>query len=274
MTITENQARGMLLGLAVGDALGTTLEFKTVKPTDKIHTEMIGGGVFGCQPGEFTDDTSMALALGESILACMEVDPDDVMTEFVRWYRHGAHSPRGECFDIGNTTREALLTYEFSGNPYAGSTDRDASGNGALMRMAPAVILNHTMESRAIADAVMQTILTHGSRICIEASVNMAEILFDPSHLGDHFVNDPVPSGYAPESLNAAIWAVLSTDNFEKAIIAAVNLGGDADTIGAIAGQVAGRIYGVEAIPQRWIDTLMWSDKIDEMAKRLYRLGA
>src|SRR5437773_1164620 len=109
--------RGSLLGLAVGDALGTTLEFKrpgTFEPID----DMVGGGPFGLQAGEWTDDTSMALCLAESLIECRGFDPNDQMKRYVRWWREGHLSSNGICFDIGNTVRRALVAFERSGKPF------------------------------------------------------------------------------------------------------------------------------------------------------------
>jgi ADP-ribosyl-[dinitrogen reductase] hydrolase len=119
---------GALLGLAVGDALGTTLEFSP-RDTRPHHTEMGGGGPFGLQPGQWTDDTAMALALADSLLSCGGPDPADLMRRFVDWWRKGAYSCTGTCFDIGTTTREALARFERTANPFSGSPDEDSVGS-------------------------------------------------------------------------------------------------------------------------------------------------
>ena len=129
-----DRARGCLLGLAVGDALGSTLEFSR-RDSKPRQTEMTGGGPFNLRPGEWTDDTAMALALGESLVACGSLEPSDAMNRFVSWWREGAYSCTGTCFDIGVTTAEALRRYERTGDPLAGSTAEDTAGNGSLMRL-------------------------------------------------------------------------------------------------------------------------------------------
>ena len=131
----EDRYRGSLLGLAAGDALGTTLEFRapgTFEPID----DMEGGGPFGLEPGQWTDDTSMALCLAESLISCEGFNPLDQMERYRRWYREGYLSSTGTCFDIGNTVRGAIHTFERTGEPYAGPTDPRSAGNGSIMRLA------------------------------------------------------------------------------------------------------------------------------------------
>ncbi len=135
----QDRARGALLGLAVGDALGTTLEF-TERDRKPHHTEMTGGGPFGLEPGQWTDDTSMALALADSLVERRGFDPRDLMTRFVAWRKKGDYSCTGTCFDIGITTQRALTTFQRTGEPFAGSTALDDAGNGSIMRLAPAVL--------------------------------------------------------------------------------------------------------------------------------------
>ena len=131
-----DRARGALIGLAVGDALGTTLEF-TARDAEPLHTEMTGEGPFDLAAGEWTDDTAMALALAKSLTHCRGFDPADVMTRFVAWWRKGHYSCTGTCFDIGIATHQALARFERTGKPFAGSTAPDDAGNGSLMRLSP-----------------------------------------------------------------------------------------------------------------------------------------
>jgi len=135
-----DRARGALLGLAVGDALGTTIEFQ---PRDSYpkQTEMTGGGPFNLEAGQWTDDTSMALALADSLIAHPLFDATDLMDRFVRWRTKGEYSCNGKCFDIGITTAEALSRYREDGNPFAGATDEESAGNGSLMRLSPVALV-------------------------------------------------------------------------------------------------------------------------------------
>lgn len=139
MAAIRDRAIGALLGLAVGDALGTTLEFSARDGRERI-TDMVGGGPFKLEPGQWTDDTSMALALADSLIARDVLDERDLMTRFVSWMDEGAYSSNGRCFDIGNTVSAALNRFKATGDPIAGSTDPRTAGNGSLMRLAPVAI--------------------------------------------------------------------------------------------------------------------------------------
>src|ERR1051325_2937905 len=134
---TLDRYRGCLLGLAAGDALGTTLEFQHPGAFEPI-TDIVGGGPFHLKPGEWTDDTSMALCLAESLVTRRGFDPVHQLETYVRWWRDGHYSVKGRCFDIGITTSRALQRFVQTGQPYPGSTDPSAAGNGSLMRLAPA----------------------------------------------------------------------------------------------------------------------------------------
>ena len=276
---TLEQAQGMLLGLAVGDAVGTTVEFKARRTFPPV-TDMVGGGPFHLKPGEWTDDTSMALCLAESLLANRGWDPADCMNRFVDWRDGGVNSVTGACFDIGNTTCDALDRYLRDGNPYTGSTDAFSSGNGGIMRQAPAVVFCPTSEADAVELSVLQSRTTHASEDCETYARHLARLL----HHGDIWkaeatlprdcsVDRVKSSGYVRHTYEAAVWAVENTEDFRDAILKAVNLGDDADTVGAVAGQIAGRIYGENGIPEEWLDRLAWRDRIRDLARQLYALG-
>jgi ADP-ribosyl-[dinitrogen reductase] hydrolase len=158
---------GCLLGLACGDALGTTVEFRG-RDTFVPVRDMVGGGPFDLQPGQWTDDTSMALCLGKSLLDRDGFDPADQMDRYVRWWRSGYLSSTGECFDIGSTTRTALETYLCSGDPFAGSTNPRSAGNGSLMRLAPVVLFFHGDLSATIHHAAESSRTTHGAPEAVE----------------------------------------------------------------------------------------------------------
>ena len=148
-TVIRDRFRGCLLGLAVGDALGTTLEFKHPGSFEPIN-DIVGGGPFHLEPGEWTDDTSMALCLATSLLECDGFDPTDQMQRYVRWWREGYLSSTGECFDIGNTVRAALSRFIENDDPFAGSTDPMSAGNGSLMRLAPVPMYYASNAAQAI----------------------------------------------------------------------------------------------------------------------------
>ncbi|MBO1081673.1 ADP-ribosylglycohydrolase family protein [Roseomonas haemaphysalidis] len=294
-----DRATGALLGLAVGDALGTTLEF-TDRDEAPHHTEMTGGGPFNLRPGQWTDDTSMALVLAESLIRCGTLDPRDLMDGFVRWWRTGAHSCTGTCFDIGMTTAAALADFERIGDPLAGPTAEDTAGNGSLMRVAPVALFALQDPLAASRLARLQSRTTHGAPQAVEscdlfvallsAAILGADrgTLLAPSVWSGHPAVAAVAagswqgkrrgairaSGYVIHTIEAALWAIAQTHTFEDALILAVNLGEDADTVGAVTGQLAGALYGYAAIPSRWLEPLAWRDRLTALAPSLITAGA
>ena len=173
---TLDRGRGALAGLAVADALGTTLEFQA-RDALPCHTEITGGGPFGLEPGVWTDDTSMALALADSLANRDGWDAADLMDRFLRWMEHGAYSPTGRCFDIGVTTRAALSRYRRTGDPVAGPTAENTAGNGSLMRLAPVVLrfLHDPAACRRIAGEQSRT--THGAPQAVQSCQYFADLL-------------------------------------------------------------------------------------------------
>ena len=290
---------GALIGLAVGDAIGTTVEFKSRDTYPKL-TNMIGGGPFKLQPGEWTDDTAMALALTDSLIQQGQLDQTDLMQRFVAWWRQGDYSCTGSCFDIGITTSNALEQFETTGDPHSGSDDPFSAGNGALMRLAPVVLhwfgTNSDDPAELAELARQQGAVTHAATTSLEACAAYAEIMrfavtaphknavldhagnlkFGPevNHIlagswrGKHR-RDIQSSGFVLHSLEAALWCFARTSNFRDAVLLAANLGDDADTTAAITGQLAGAYYGREQIPEEWRATLAWSDKIEAMGRAL-----
>src|SRR5687768_8730110 len=174
----EDHALGALLGLAVGDALGTTLEFSS-RDSRPLQTEMRGGGPFQLKAGQWTDDTSMALALAESLAANSDFDPLDLMTRFVSWYETGAYSCTGTCFDIGVTTRQAIHRFKATGNPFAGSENPRSAGNGSIMRLAPVALNSLGERAEAARIARDQSRTTHAAAQCVEACDFLVQILLD-----------------------------------------------------------------------------------------------
>jgi ADP-ribosyl-[dinitrogen reductase] hydrolase len=302
----RDRFRGALLGLAAGDALGTTLEFKPPGPHDL--TDMVGGGPFHLRPGEWTDDTSMALCLAASLIERRGFDPADQMDRYLRWYREGYMASNGQCFDIGNTVRSALHRYERIGDPYAGSTDPSTAGNGSIMRLAPVVLYFGRDAREAIRRAADSSRTTHGAPTAVDACRYLGgliwgalqgearETLLAPGYAplpGLWQVEPLAPeiaevaegsfrrkappeirgTGYVVQSLEAALWAFIHSDSFEQGALLAVNLGEDADTTGAVYGQLAGAYYGADGIPAAWRDKLAMRDEIVALADRLYELA-
>jgi len=295
--------RGALLGLAAGDAVGTTLEFARPGRFEPID-DMVGGGPFHLKPGEWTDDTSMALCLAESLIECGGFDAADQMRRYVRWRDEGHLSATGRCFDIGNTVSRALGRYLESGNPYAGTISGHSAGNGALMRLAPIPMRWRSVREHLLECAELSCRTTHGASealdacrfyaLLIAAALNGAdkdELLapdFAPVAaliaedrlvpairriaLGSYRDREPPDirgSGYVVHTLEAALWAFHRTDEFREGLLKVVNLGEDADTTGAVYGQLAGAYCGAEAIPREWRHKLAMADTIESFALRL-----
>lgn len=267
----------MLLGLAVGDALGTTLEFGPRRLLNDLHTEMIGGGVFGLAPGQWTDDTAMAVAMGRSLVLEKAFRPLRILNEWSEWYLRGKHACTGTCFDIGNATRSALDA--FLKNPTVVPKISPSSlGNGSLMRLAPVVLFAST-EAEAESLAYEQSLLSHGEdaatatgwfgKLLFKTATSGFDVASIPPDISKRKRNAVSASGFYKDTLEAAMWAVASTSSFEDAVVQAVNLGDDADTVGAVTGQLAGAIYGESSIPDRWLDRLAWRNEIKELAEML-----
>lgn len=291
----QDRARGAFLGLAIGDAIGTTLEFRARDSYSPV-TGMVGGGPFQLRPGEWTDDTAMAIALAESLLEHEGLNEKDLMEGFCEWYEQGTYSCTGTCFDIGITTRAALQRFRLTGNPMAGSEDPRHAGNGSLMRLAPVPILYWNNGPARANAARNQSRTTHATGEAVDACAAFADLIADAingtprSNLFSPRQGSWVEavrramqmesisykraqvqsSGYVVHSLEAALWATGSATSFTDAVLRAANLGDDADTTAAIAGQLAGAIYGASGIPAQWLEILKWRDRIELLADRLF----
>ena len=298
-TVIEDRAIGALLGLAVGDALGTTLEFSRRDAHSPV-VDIVGGGPFRLKRGEWTDDTSMALCLADSLVAKGGLQETDLLDRFVRWWRQGENSVNGRCFDIGGTTRQALSHYVKHGQPIGdGPDDKYQAGNGSLMRLAPVAIFAAPDLGAAAHLAERQSLTTHANVVAAEACGLFASMLVeaiggrekqevlrtrtavhaDLEELAAGAWRDKprkaiFSSGYVVHTLEAALWCVGRTDNFADALVLAVNLGDDSDTVGAVTGQLAGALYGRSGIPARWLDVLAWRDHIEQQAVGLLSAGA
>jgi len=298
---------GCLLGLACGDAVGTTLEFRPPGTFTPIE-DMLGGGPFDLRPGEWTDDTSMALCLAESLVEKQAFDPRDQMERYLRWYRQGHLSSNGRCFDIGMTVRQALGRFERTGEPYSGSSDPQTAGNGSLMRLAPAAMAYAGQPAQAIQACADSSRTTHAAAAAVDACRYFGGLLLGALHgagkeellapaytpLPGYWQQHPLTpaiadiaagsfrhkqppeirgSGYVVHSLEAALWAFYHSRSFRDGCLLAVNLGDDADTTGAIYGQLAGAFYAVGDIPTPWRERLAGRPQIEEFAGRLFSLS-
>ncbi len=290
----RDRALGALLGLAVGDAVGTTLEFCSRDAQPRLD-DMVGGGPFDLPPGAWTDDTTLALALAESLAASAEFDGRDLMDRFVDWWRNGRYSCSGHCFDIGNTTRASLERFCRTGDPMAGSTAPESAGNGSLMRLAPVALRYWNDPERLVAVAAAQSRTTHGADEAVDACRAFAALLADAiggspraavlarreldgapaiaGILGGSWrgrARDTIESsGYVAHTLEAALWSVARTADFRGAVLLAANLADDADTVAAVTGQLAGALYGLRGIPADWLHRVAWRDRLLEVADRL-----
>lgn len=296
----ENRFKGLLLGLAVGDAVGTTLEFKP-KGSFLPIADMVGGGPFNLKAGEWTDDTSMALCLATSLIECEPFNIHDQMQRYCRWWRDGYLSSTGTCFDIGVTVTKALHQFEQTNDPYAGSTDPYSAGNGSLMRLAPIPMRYMNDIEQALVYAKQSSETTHAAeesviacqfatyliiallqgkdkQTALEHTLKWAKNDFKTTEkltavLNGSFLSKSEAeikgSGYVVESLEAALWAFYNAKNYKETILLAANLGEDADTTAAIAGQFSGALYGEDGIPQHWLKKLVMKENIVNIAKKL-----
>jgi len=273
------RAEAAYLGLALGDALGATVEFMTPREIahqyahqSGIHREIIGGGWLKLRPGHVTDDTGMALALGESILAnAGQVEPLACAQAFDAWMRT-------KPVDIGNTVRRNLLLFRRTGCAQAPTSEHDA-GNGAAMRVLPVALATFDRpEAEVIAACRAQAHVTHHNAMsdaaCEFLALAVQDFLRGESlqHVFRHRIQPLVnanpafafrqrsrrenPSGWVVETMQAVLQAVLDVVGFEKCLVDVVNRGGDADTTGAIVGMLAGALYGMPGLPQRWLKVL------------------
>ena len=294
-----DKAKGCLVGLACGDAVGTTLEFKRRGEFSPI-SDMVGGGPFNLEKGQWTDDTSMALCLGHSLLYQKGFCPSDQMNRYCNWYQYGYMSSTWECFDIGMTVLTALKRYLETGEAYSGSTAPESSGNGSLMRLAPIPIFFSENPASALYYAGASSRTTHASPECVDSCKFFCDLILAALHVQDksqllqavQYVPETekvagiaggdfldlqydqlTGSGYVIESLISALWCFFNSDNFRDAILLSANIGNDADTTAAICEQIAGAYYGFSAIPDDWNFSITQAQDIEGLAADLLEAG-
>lgn len=290
--------RGVLVGLAVGDALGAPLEFQPARAPDAYVTEMIGGGWQQLAPGQWTDDTQMTLCVVESLLAKRVFDPDDIARRFVAWMRTnppdiGMHTARVlEAIGKGDSWEQASREVQ--------ELNPDNAPNGSLMRCSPLALFLYRHPDYVATLSPVLSRLTHAHPDCEWACVclNVALAWLLTGHPKETAVeaayeacsgaspelrerigramepqNETSPTGYVLDTLEVSLWAFLHTSNFESALLVAVNRGADADTVGAVTGALAGARYGLAQIPERWLLPLQARDTLMEDADRLLELA-
>lgn len=325
----SSRIRGSFFGLSIGDALGGPVEFKT-RGTFPLITEMERNTNFSLPPGCFTDDTSMALCLAQSLIDCQSFDPQDQIRKYIAWFDEGYMSSMPElgCFDIGNGTSYALKIWDkhFKEHGYGktGSTlaravtedgqkvvdsvfgEESYCGNGSLMRVVPIALAFYGVGvERAAGYARESSKVTHPHLRCQEACSIFTQLVVEALRGSDkdklaqaighcsiqddqlrtrlsgykdldswlHQVEDNIRStGYVIDTLEAALWAFFNTISFEEGAVRAVNLGDDADTVGAVYGGLAGAYYGFEAIPTRWTQAMRNKDLLDKVSEGLEAL--
>lgn len=300
--LLDSQARaaGCLVGLAAGDALGAAVEFQP-RDTFVPLTDMRAGGPHDLEAGQWTDDTSMALAMGASLLATGRMDRSDQLRNYCRWLRHGDFSSTGTCFDFGNQVYQALSSFEVTGDEQWQGGAPDAAGNGSLMRLAPAAIAYHRDVAAAEWASGYSSTTTHPAVMAVDScrgfgrllalaiqGATREELYADAAAFAARcdqrvaavfagsFRNverEQVNSdGFVVHSMEAALWAFDRSSSFAEGALLAANLGDDADTVAAIFGQLAGAFYGLDGIPERWRVLLSDGAGIERMAVQLAAL--
>ena len=259
-----DRVRGMLWGLIVGDCLGSPVQFREMNSFPKV-TEMLPCHIFNTPAGYWTDDGAMALCIMKSAVSCKGYDLGNIADNFISWFDEGFCSSLDHAFDIGNATWAAV--HGLKRNILRNGSE-ESQGNGSIMRFAPSLLLDGG-DNRIIHEI---SDLTHNSSKVRETIDLMAEICREhlsgckTGRISEYDTRENVNnSGWCVSTLQAALWAFHKTENFENAMIETVNLGGDADTIGAVCGQIAGAYYGYSAIPERWLAAIKDREKIDKL---------
>lgn len=295
-----DRALGALVGMACGDALGTTVEFAPPGTFTPIE-DMVGGGPFGLMPGQWTDDTAMGLCLAESLIEKGGFDPRDQLDRYVRWWRQGHLSSNGRCFDIGAQTSMALAEFERTGSPRPMAPDPRSAGNGSIMRLAAVPVAFAPDVEAAIEYSAESSMTTHPAPQSVDACRYLGGLIAaavsgheKEGLLGEGFwrwgeLHPEIAEiasgsfrrrqppeingrGYCVRTLEAALWALSGTSTFKEGALRVVNLGDDADTTGAVYGQLAGAIYGYQAIPLEWRAKIARRDLICEFAHQLHEM--
>lgn len=304
-----DKIKSVMLGHAVADALGVPVEFcSRAELAEKPVTEMLGYGSYPVPAGSWSDDTSMSLCALDS-LSKGEINYDEIMLNFGKWYYNDEFTPAGEMFDVGNTCSFAIHNYHKANCSYkdCGLDDERSNGNGSLMRIHPFVLyahykmmplkewepmifeasaLTHAHERSKVGCGIYAYILLHlladPNIGAVETALKRAEANYQDHEEFVHYTRVFKPdfakldadeirsSGYVVDTLEAAVWCLLTTNTYKDCVLKAVNLGSDTDTVAAIAGGLAGALYGYEAIPQEWLNTLIKREYIEALCEQAY----
>lgn len=304
----EEKIKAVVIGNAIGDALGVPVEFCCREELkDKPITEMVGYGSYPVPPGAWSDDTSMTIAALDS-LANGSIDFEEIMDNFVKWCSCDDYTPTGEMFDIGRTCLAAIRKYLTNDNLSAvqsGLNDEYSNGNGSLMRIHPFALmahynrkahteweefiekassLTHAHERSKLACKIYTLVLFHllddPNKDSVALALRRAECHYRDSVEYNHYIRlfdgdffktaekEIRSTGYVVDTLEAALWCLMTTSTYAECVLKAVNLGDDTDTVAAIAGGLAGALYGYDSIPQDWRNTLIKREYIEEMCER------
>ena len=308
--ITLEQTKAVMIGHAIGDALGVPVEFcDREELIDNPVIDMRGYGTYPVPAGSWSDDTSMSVAALDS-LANGTLNLNEIMDNFVEWVEEGKYTPTGTSFDIGRTCLQAIRTYLISNNTSeCGQVGEYSNGNGSLMRIHPFAlfaiakgmtlgksldivregsVLTHahlrSIYGCGIYSMVLWDILRGADKSQIPSAIENAAVLFDGMYPeeSDHYewafykklatkTEDEISgSGYVVNTLEAALWCLLTTNSYKECVLKAVNLGEDTDTVAAIAGGLAGALYGYDSIPQEWKDTLIKREYLESLCEKAY----
>lgn len=303
--------KGAIFGLAVADALGVPVEFESREKLreNSVH-KMLGFGSHDVPKGTWSDDTSMTLCTLNSIAQKGKIDLEDNILEFSKWAEDGYMTPHGEMFDIGRTTLTSLRNYWNCKNVYTcgGKSEYD-NGNGSLMRIIPVSLFNHlknlsqkesirnvhevsalthaherSLIACGIYDFTMQELIKFPDKTTVNIALKKAEKYYidyeEIKHykrlFDEKFMDTDIclikSSGYVVDTLEAAIWCLLNTDSYKECVLKAVNLGEDTDTVAAVAGGLAGILYGYDSIPKEWINTLVKNNMISKMCDEFVKV--
>jgi len=308
--VEKSVYKAILFGVAVGDAIGVPVEFKSRESiAQNPVTEMIGYQTHNQPPGTFSDDSSLTFCLAEGLTK--DFDLENIAENFIKWYTENYWTARGEVFDIGIATEDAIMRLlDGVKSDLAGGFDEQSNGNGSLMRILPLLLyimdkpINEryeiTKQVSSITHGHIQSIIScfyylefarqivkGGNKFEVYSSlkteitnflnsleINPLEIqVFNGllyEDIRDRVEAQIYSSGYVLHTLEASIWCLLNTDSYEAAVLKAVNLGDDTDTTGAVTGGLAALVYGFGNIPKKWIDELARKSDIDDLVQRLF----
>lgn len=294
-----DRAQGCLLGLAIGEAIGSAVEYL---PRDGFEAlqGMQGGGPLELVAGQWTDGMAMALCLGHSLVASETMEQFDFMLRLQAWLQDGENACQGKCVAVGDTTRTAIESFIEDEEPSAGLQDAESAGNGSLIRLAPVAIFARSQPEAAKFFSGKQSRTTHATHECLDACELLTAQLVDALNGADKETtlrprimqlspntlsinggeykekarDDVRSSAYVIDTLDAALWAVWTSASFEEAVLKAANLGGDPGSIAAVAGQLAGAIHGCNAIPAKWKSEVVWDANTIDLAVSLLKEGA